>query len=426
MDVGQAKEPIAAPNDTHRVTLAQEWRDNWRVGLAAFLALSVSLGAFSSVASLFVIPLQQAFGWSRGQIAMANYASLASAACAPFLGRVVDRIGPRKIMLWGMAAVALVYAGMAAMSGSLGLYYLLFLLIQVIGLSFTGLTCSRVVSEVFVVSRGFSLAAGRSGMALATALLPAMLYPIIANFGWRAGYATLGLIIMILAWPAVYLWVGRSASRHASSRPSPNQKGPARWSELLRYRKVWFVCLGAALGYAPSSSLMTQLHPLILGKGIEAATAAQLVGLAGAASFVGAIITGALVDRLWAPAVAFVFACGSAAGCLLLATSASLSGEMASVAICLIGLGLGAEIDIAAFVVARYFGVRNFSSVYGMVAFSLSVSGAIGSALIGASYDNYGSYDAALIIIAVAVVLAGFVYLLLGRYPKPELSELKH
>ena len=105
---------------------------------------------------------------------------------------------------------------------------------------------------------------------------------------------------------------------------------------------------------------------------------------------------------------------------------ASLSGEMASVAICLIGLGLGAEIDIAAFVVARYFGVRNFSSVYGMVAFSLSVSGAIGSALIGASYDNYGSYDAALIIIAVAVVLAGFVYLLLGRYPKPELSELKH
>ena len=59
-------------------------------------------------------------------------------------------------------------------------------------------------------------------------------------------------------------------------------------------------------------------------------------------------------------------------------------------------------------------------------AFSLSVSGAIGSALIGASYDNYGSYDAALIIIAVAVVLAGFVYLLLGRYPKPELSELKH
>ena len=87
---------------------------------------------------------------------------------------------------------------------------------------------------------------------------------------------------------------------------------------------------------------MSQLQPLLVGKGIARATAANMVGAAGAASFVGALVTGVLVDRFWAPAVALVFACGSATGTCLLALNGSLDGLVGLGAITLIGLGLGA------------------------------------------------------------------------------------
>lgn len=403
-----------------RVTLVQEWRENWRVGLAAFLALGFSLGAYATLTSLFVIPLQETFGWSRGQIALAHNASLVSAMISPFFGRVVDRIGPRRIMLLGMPVFACAYFGMAAMNGSLPLFYALYVMAQVAGLSSTGMTCSRVVSEAFVSSRGFSLAAARSGMALAGAILPALMYAIILHFGWRAGFLTQGLMILVFAWPAVYFWVGRSKKAVVSApRALPKPEMP-RWGSLLRQRKVWFICIGAALGYAPATSLMSQLQPLLIGKGIDPVAAASLVGLAGAASFIGALITGSLVDRFWAPGVALIFACGSAAGCVLLAQQSTLDGQTAAIAIVLIGLGLGAEIDVVAYMVARYFGVHNFSTLYGLAALFLSFSGAVGSSLLGLTYDHFGNYDPALIVMACAFISAGFIYLLLGPYPPQE------
>jgi hypothetical protein len=163
---GSLSAPDAAPSPaTHHPAgvshnwrdAAEEWRINWRIGIAAFLAIGLSHGSFQAVSSLFVLPLQAAFGWSRGEVAFAFNASLVTALAAPFVGRAVDRFGTRRIMLGGMTITALLYAGLASMNGSLALFYLLSTLVSVIGLSASGLTCSRVVSQAFVRSRGLSL-----------------------------------------------------------------------------------------------------------------------------------------------------------------------------------------------------------------------------------------------------------------------------
>lgn len=395
----------------------QEWRHNWRVGLAAFLAIGLSHGAYQALSSLFVIPLQQAFGWSRGQIALAHNASLVVALAAPFIGRVIDRIGSRRIMLGGMMSSALIYVAMAAMSGSLALFYALSVLAGVIGLSASGLTCSRVISQSFVRSRGLSLALARSGLALASAALPAILFAIIARFGWRAGYLSQAVLVLIIALPAVYFWINDSNAMPRAARLHPEAQELPKWFHLLRDKRVWFLCLGAGLGYAPANAIMTQLQPLLVSKGIAAGPAAGLVGMAGVASFIGALVTGSLVDRFWAPAIAFLFACGSAAGTCLLAWHGTVDGPFAAAAIMLIGLGLGAEIDIVAFMVARYFGVRTFSTLYGLAVFFIAVAGALGASMLGAAYDRFGNYDAALMVIAACFLTAGCIYLLLGRYP---------
>lgn len=403
--------------------IAREWRAHWRQGLAAFLTIGTSHGALNAASSLYVQPLQDAFGWSRGEIALAQNAALVSALMAPFVGRAVDRLGARWLMLPGMAVSLSVYLGLAAMNGSLLLYYALYVCLAIFGLTASGLTCGRVVSEYFVESRGFSLAVVRSGLALTSAVVPPALYAIIAGWSFRAGYLFQALLVGALAIPAVWAWVRPAASHartDASARPpadGADQRGRTTLS-LLRDSKVWLLCLGAGLGYAPANALLSQLQPLLVSKGLGGAEAAGLVGFAGMASLVGALVTGLLVDRLWAPAVALGFAVGSAAGTALLAANGSLDGTGAMLAVMLIGLGLGAEIDLVSFLVARYFGVRSFSSVYGITVFWIAASGALGASGLGLAYDRFGNYDAALVAISVSFLLSGLVYLMLGRYPR--------
>ena len=413
-DAGQAS---AQDADHGWQSAADEWRRNWRVGLAAFLVIGLSHGAYQSLSSLFVLPLQEAFGWSRGQIAFAHYSSLMVAFAAPFVGRAIDRLGPRRIMLGGMALSILIYLGLASMNGSLALFYLLSVLAGVIGLSASGLTCSRVVSQSFILSRGISLAIARSGLALASAALPTILFAIIARYGWRAGYMTEALLVLVVALPAAWFWIGRSRTPSNVQHRHMDADLPT-WLHLLRERRVWLLCLGAGLGYAPATAIMTQLQPLLISKGVEAGSAAALVGMAGIASFAGAIITGSLVDRFWAPGIAFLFACGSAIGTCLLAWHGAIEGPMAGLAILLIGFGLGAEIDVVAYMVARYFGIRSFSTIYGMAVFFIAFSGALGASMLGTSFDRHGNYDAALLVIAASFMAAGCVYLMMGRYPQ--------
>ena len=116
-------------------------------------------------------------------------------------------------------------------------------------------------------------------------------------------------------------------------------------------------------------------------------------------------------------AIAFLFACGSAAGTCLLAAHGVIESPVAAMAILLIGLGLGAEIDIVAYMVARYFGVRSFSTLYGLAVFFIALAAALGASMLGIAFDAHGNYDAALFVIAACFVAAGCCYLLLGRYP---------
>ncbi len=414
-----AASPLAGTSEHSWRDVGDEWRTHWRIGLASFLVLGLSYGAFQSISSLFVLPLQTQFGWSRAEVAYAHNAAIVMALFAPFVGRAADRFGARGIMLVGAALMALGYIGLSLMNGSLVIFYLLCAFTAVVGLSTSGVTCSRVVSQAFVRSRGLSLAIARSGMALATAVLPIAIYWAITHYGWRGGYVAQGLLILAIALPAIYFWIRQSRPAHGSAEAHHENVLP-KWRHHLADRRVWLLCMGAGLGYAPATSIMAHLQPLLVSKGIGGTDAAALVGLAGIASFVGALITGSLVDRFWAPGIAFLFACGSAAGTCLLAMNGSVDGPVGPLAILLIGLGLGAEIDVVAYMVARYFGVKSFSTLYGLAAFFLTICGSTATSLMGIAFDKLGNYDLMLFIIAGAFMLAGCLYLLLGRYPSEQ------
>lgn len=409
---------VSVPGETghsHGSRLVTEWRRSWRQGLATLMGTAVSYSVWSSASSLFVQPLQDTFGWSRGDISFAHNAGLIASFSAPVIGRLVDRVGVRPVLLAGLCLTMFCYMLFASMNGSLPLYYALYLVFAVVGMSTTGVTYTRVITGAFHDTRGSALAITRSGLALSGALLPALLFFTISRWGVVGGYLTLAVLIAAIALPLAWLWI--PSRRDEVPHSKATSLGEAdRWTTLIRKPKILLLCLASALNYAPVVALLSQMMPLAVSKGMQPAMAVGAVSAVGMAAMVGALVSGFLVDRFWAPIVAAVLNLGPAIGCLLLLPG-SVEPWMLFVAVLMIGLGQGAEIDIVAFMIARYFGLRSYATIYGMSTLLIGLSVAISAALIGYAYDRFGNYDIALMAASASFALAACCYLLMGAYP---------
>ena len=394
--------------------IASEWRHAWRPGVAALFAGSLGYSLYAAVSSLFVEPLQQQFGWSRGDIAMVHSFGLVIAFIAPLIGRLTDRHGVRPILSAGLLLTAIGYGLLASMAGSLGYYYGAHFFFSLVGMATTGITVTRILSGAFEATRGTALAIARSGLAVGGALMPMALFPTIMRFGTAGGYLLLAAFILLVALPLVWFWVPSRAVEAKAGRAAQPGADSARM--LLANGKVRILIAASVLNYVPVVALLSQMKPLAVDKGLDAVAAVGAVSVMGAAAAGGALLSGLLVDRFWAPAVAFVLNIAPAIGCLLLLQH-DVPPALFYSAVLMIGLGQGAEIDIVAFMIARYFGLRSYATIYSLSTLGIALGVALGASLIGRAYDHFGNYDVALVAASGSFFVAALFYLAMGRYP---------
>jgi cyanate permease len=143
------------------------------------------------------------------------------------------------------------------------------------------------------------------------------------------------------------------------------------------------------------------LVPLLSDQGVSSNRVALATSFLGSALLIGRVGSGYLLDRFFAPRVAMCLFGAAACGIALLRTRAA-SGLL-FLAVFLIGLGMGAEVDIIAYLVSRYFGLRAFGEVYG---YAFAPYGALGPWLMALGFDRSGSYGSALVGFFVATLLA--------------------
>ncbi|WP_313808416.1 MFS transporter [Sphingobium sp.] len=396
--------------------IATEWRRAWRPGVAALFAGSLGYSLYSAVSSLFVEPLQQQFGWSRGDIALVHSFGFVIAFVAPLIGLLTDRHGVRPVLSAGLLLTALGYGLLATMQGSLGYFYVVHFLFALVGMATTGITVTRILSGAFDRTRGTALAVARSGLAVTGALMPMILFPVILRFGTAGGYLLLGAFILLLALPLIWLWA--PAQTTGIRAGAPHVRGDS-WRVLLAMPKVRILIAASVLNYVPVVALLSQMKPLAVDKGLDAMAAVGAVSMMGAAAAAGALLSGVLVDRFWAPAVAFILNIAPAIGCLLLLQH-DVHPALFYGAVLMIGLGQGAEIDIVAFMIARYFGLRSYATIYSLSTLGIALGVALGATLIGKAYDVFGDYSIALMAASGSFFLAAICYLMMGRYPPEE------
>lgn len=408
---------------TAPLTPRAELRRGWRVLLAGSVGVGFGLNLNQYVGSLFVKELQGAFGWSRGEIAQAQGALTLSIILAPFLGKLIDSWGVRPTALVSMVLLALVYVGLSQMDGSITWYYALFAAQIILGTGTGAIAYTRAISTWFVEARGLALGVTLMGVSVTGILAPPLLAELIKDLGWRAGYLGLAGLLVLIAMPIVY-WGLFERADYLKRRGEADDEAQARRDakvgygvrEALRQPRFYILTACMLVMSVGLVGVISQLGPILTDKGLAPATAALLISTLAFAVLVGRLVVGLLFDRFWAPLPAAIALAVPAIGAwMLMGPTTDLLILVPAVA--LIGFAQGAEVDVAAFFIARYFGLKAYASIYALVGIGFGVGIAGGAILSGKLFDRFGNYDALLTVAAAAFVLSGLIILAMGRYP---------
>lgn len=396
-------------------TTGGEFARSWPVVVAA--AIGIGIGVASSpfyTAGLFLKALTAEFGWSRAGASSGSLAlSLGIALAAPVVGRLADRLGSRAVAVASMLLLAASFFGLSRMAGQLSVYIGAMFLMGLVAAGSSPITFTRAVSSWFTRGRGLALGLALVGTGLMATLAPLVLGPLIERQGWRHGYAALAAAALV-ATPFLLLVRDRrsdaTAPHVAASVPVAIGAGAPVW----RDPHLWILLATTILAAFSTAGLAVSLVPMLTDMGSSPEAAARSASVMGLAVIFGRVAAGAAFDRVFAPRAGAAMLLLAGAGCLLLAWGGSAWSIAAAATI---GLALGAEIDLMAFLTARYFPISRFGRVYGLIYAGALVAAGLGPIAAGAVYDLLGGYG--WMLVGEALILASSAALLLMLAPYP-------
>ena len=390
----------------------------WRVVLAAHFGVMVSFGSLLVFTfGIFLKPLGAEFGWSREEISRAfAIGAMTVAVASPFLGRLLDRYGARRIVLPCMLVFGTAFTSLALLTPHLWHLYATFIVLGIVGNGTTQLGYSGAVTSWFTARRGLALAVVMAGVGMGSIVLPVLAERVIELAGWRAAYATLGGLIFLLGVPLSWRYLRNRTQPMATATAAGNVGLTTR--EALRSRVFWIIVVTLFLSSVSSNGALTHMAAMLTDRGVSASGAALTAAVLGAASLTGRLLTGLLLDRFPGPRIAMTLLALMACGVMLLSQASTLtSGVVAAI---FIGLGMGGESDVAPYLLSRYFGLRSLSTLYGLTWTFYAVAGGIGPVLMGRAFDLTGSYTTLMLVLAVPMLLSALLYLWMPRYPARE------
>lgn len=399
----------------------------WWIVLASGVGLALHYGpVIVTTFGVFLKPLGQSFGWSRTQISLAfSLSTLGITVTLPLIGYLVDRFGARRVIVLASLLFGIGVISLSFLSAHLWHFYAVYILIGVAGSGTTPVAYAKIISYWFDRRRGLALGIGVAAIGLSGSLMPTFAQALIVWVGWRQAYLLLGLVAAGITVPVIWLLI-KEMPQTMGFEPDgafvgqPEVSKPRVSVGVLSVREIWhtgtFWLLVSAVFLISVSfhGYMVHLVPLLTDRGFSAQTAALIVLVAGVTAVIGRIGVGYLLDRFFAPFVAMIFFGAFALGMFILYSGTT--GGLVFVAVFLVGLGLGAELDFIPFAISRYFGLHAFGKIYSHTFSVFNLGGVIGPLMMGMVFDATGSYRQALAAFTVASLTAAGLITRLGPY----------
>ena len=404
----------------------------WWIVAAAVVSQFTWMAAGPTVVGVFLDPVVDDTGWRVWQFTLGtSLAGVMGAASGVFAGQALDRHGPRPLMLIGVAASVVCFAGIAAQSNWWA-FLILHAALGLVGYNLFGsLVASSAVSKWFVARRGWALAIGSVGVSLAGIFAPVAMTFVVDGWGWRAGYAALGAFVFMAVTPAAFAMrrapedYGLSpdgAPPESRSESAPDARSSAEAPSLDRRRAVrtrafWLLTFGFMLNSAALTAILVHAVPFVSESGFARTVAASALAVNGVGNLASKVVWGYGLQRFETRLLvlaAFSLSSGGAA----LITAAAWTGETAVLfaGFFLYGFGFGGTIPISEFIWARYFGRRHIGAIRG-ISNPVSIIGTgVGPILMGAWRDAAGGYGAAFLA-AICFYMAGAALIGMSREP---------
>lgn len=383
----------------------------WVVLGSLCLAGFARQGPAVAVLSVFVVPMTEAFGWSRASIAGAvSLGGLLAAFASPMLGPVLDRRGPRAILTLAVLATGLSTMALS-LTQSLVVFYLLFVFARLVWASPFDLGLYAAINNWFVARRTFATAVATLFQMLGLVAIPVIAQVAMHEGGWQHGWLAVGATVLIVGLLPVWLLLARQPEDlgllpdHAKAGATAAAPEP-RFSraEALRSRAFWLLSLYTALVYPVQAGVSLHQAAHLIERGLTPIAAATAISVFSTMSAVSGFGLGFMPRRLPLRYVMSVAAALLAIGCVLLIGVAS--APAAYVATGLFGLGIGGLMTLLPVAWADYFGRESFGAIRGVVLSVQTLAQAAGPVISGALRDWSGSYTLSLTVFAALGLLA--------------------
>jgi MFS family permease len=394
-----------------------EFKSGWPVVLSSMLGIGLGLSPLPFYTTgVFAPYLIKAFGWTLSQIMAGITVTTAVVLVAgPAAGFLAVRHGARRVALTSVVLFALAFMGFALSNGSLILYYATWALAAFVGAGTLPMTWTVAVNQRFEARKGLALGLSLMGTGLFGFFCKPILAWAILHFGWRAAYVGLGLAPLAIAFPVAFFLFHEKPAEPARPGAPPAPAAGLTFGETARQWRFWLIAIVLAPMSFALAGPIPNMETILKAAGFRPGDIVQLTSLIGLSALSGRLAGGWLLDRIWAPAVALVILTSPGISCLLL-SQPSVPPFAAMLSIVLIGFAVGVEYDLIAYLVARYFGMRSYTAIYGVLYVFFSVGAGVGPLLFGRSFETTGSYRLILEAAFAVLLVCGLSLLLLGRY----------
>jgi sugar phosphate permease len=415
----------------------------WWVLLAGFCCLMIYSGCSVYSFGLYVTQLQKTFGWNRMDIMMANTIStLVLGFASLFVGKLLDRLGARKILFVGALITTMGYA-LISTTNELWQFYLFY---AICGIGFAGtgfVPVSALTLAWFKKRRGMAIGLTGVGIGAGGSIMPLLLGGyVIPTFGWRTGFIVSAVLVSAIVLPLV-LFVIKEKPADIGLQPDGATDSPAEAAskaktaagdgltlkESLSTPAFWLICLtGLAFGFTSNSILQNQAaHLEDIGFPLE--EAARALSATGLANTVSKFCFGYLCDYVKAKytrALGLIFMFFGAF--IMIWVNPSSSTTLIWCYAVLVGLAMGSWLPSMSMLVSTNFGLLAYGIIFSVTSLFNMLGSSVGPLVTGRIYDMQGSYQLAWIVFSVLCGVSAVISLFIFR-PKnytPADSEATH
>ena len=398
----------------------------WIIVAVALVSMGFWFGVRSSF-SVFYVALLDDFSWDRGDSAgVQSIAMISYTILAPLVGGVIDRFGPRRVIVPGIIVLTLGLV-LCATIETLTQFYLLYGVIVGGGVTCIGIVSySAILAHWFEKKRGLASGIAVSGMGLGTFFLVPVSQHFISMWGWRLTFVVLGVLVIIILLPlnAIFLRhkpqeLGQStdgmgfeeAEKEANSDVMYQRVPETNWtiSKAFRSGGFWALMTFPLLSVIGIYVILVHNVKFLVDQGIDSMTAAFIFAMAGVISSFFRIFWGWLSDRIGREttySIGMLFGCMGVISLLLLETMGAKS--FIYTFLIFFGMGWGVTAPMFMSVAADLFKGKAFGLIYGLVEGGIGVGGALGAWVAGFIFDRTQSYHMAFVLVIIVFILSCF------------------